>query len=190
MSFVTIWGTTRIKENNMFLFQLNSQTISHHNPLFKIIHSIKVFNLSLLSVCCSVIFLYHTLIHAPSQSWKNTETHVEEKPNTEKYKNTKHAVPVLHGALLLLHGPDLGWVWQRCPQHRRGEALRHRHDAPWLWVTSQFSHVSCFGWAPLTFWRSPLMWSTTPPPAASPIWLSLSLFVVVKTNCTPLNISH
>ena len=83
MSFVTIWGTTRIKENNMFLFQLNSQTISHHNPLFKIIHSIKVFNLSLLSVCCSVIFLYHTLIHAPHSLEKI------QKHTSKKYGNTK-----------------------------------------------------------------------------------------------------
>ena len=52
----------------------------------------------------------------------------------QKYTNTEtqNAVPVLHGALLLLHGPHLGWVWQCCPQHGRGEALRHRHDAPWL----------------------------------------------------------
>ena len=85
----------------------------------------------LLSVCSAVILAHRStfvVFHRPHPEYRNTE--IQKCRNTE----TQNAVPVLHGALLLLHGPDLGWVWQRCPQHRRGEALRHRHDAPWLWV--------------------------------------------------------
>ena len=126
--------------------------------------------------------LYFCCISSPSpwiQKYRNAEIQKYRNTEMQKYRNTEtqNAVPVLHGALLLLHGPDLGWVWQRCPQHRRGEALRHRHDAPWLWVAPT-KHVLT---PELIFWSPPAIWSTHPPVNSHlMLWAGSRIFEVLE----------
>ena len=180
MSFVTIWGTTqRIKENNMFLFQLNSQTISHHNPIFKIIHSIKVFNLSLLSVCCSVIFLYHTLIHAP-HSLEKIQKHTSKKYGNTKIQNMQSRYcTALYFCFTALISVGFGNVAPNTDAEKLYAIVMMLLGCE----SSQFTLESRF--APKLFGVHPWFGRHPPSTWATTNWLSLSWLVVVNLLHTP-----
>ena len=131
-------------------------------------------DLSLLSVCCAVI--YHTLIHAPHSLEEIRKHTLKKYRNTDKYKKTKCSPGIAR------RSTSASRPWSRLGLATLPPTPTRRSFTPSSWCSLAVSCAIPHVLTPeLIFWSPPAIWSTHPPVNSHlMLWAGSRIFEVLE----------